>query len=128
MGKGKSIRFVTESVCLSGYILVWNLGDRATYLIRSNTVMRLPTGESRQVPSGVNRMFPLQKTVPSRLENCCQALVCAKGMEKEGKGMKGARIEQEYLELSLHDGCPSQKICCIHKPSTISDVLHLTLP
>ena len=90
--------------------------------------MRLPTGESRQAPSGVKRMFPLQKTVPSRLENYCQALVCAKGMEKEGgKGMKGVRIEQEYLELSLHDGCPSQEIYCIHTPTTIPNVLELTL-
>ena len=30
---------------------------------------RLPTGDNRQVPSGVKRRFPLQYTVPSRLEN-----------------------------------------------------------
>lgn len=30
-----------------------------TYLTRSNTLTRFPTGESRQVPSGVNRRLPL---------------------------------------------------------------------
>ena len=41
--------------------------------------------------------------------------------------MKGAVIEQAYLELSLHDGCPSQEIYYIHKPSTIPNVLDLAL-
>ena len=34
--------------------------------------------------------------------------------KEEGKGMKRARIGQEYLELSLHDGCPSQKMIRIY--------------
>lgn len=41
------------------------------YFTRSKTVTRLPTGESRQVPSGVKRRLPLLYTVPSRLENWC---------------------------------------------------------
>ena len=32
----------------------------ATYLIRSKTVTRLPTGESRLVPGGSKMMLPLQ--------------------------------------------------------------------
>lgn len=40
-----------------------------TYWTRSKTETRLPTGESKQVPSGVKSRFPLRYTVPKRLEN-----------------------------------------------------------
>lgn len=62
MRKGESVGLVSDDFRLSDCILhmAGRKGGRATYLIRSNTVIRLPTGESRQVPSGVKRMFPLQ--------------------------------------------------------------------
>ena len=54
---------------------IWGSKSKFTHLIRSKTVMRLPTGDNRQVPSGVKRRFPLQYTVPSRLENYSGCLV-----------------------------------------------------
>lgn len=42
---------------------------KKAHLTRSKTVTRLPTGDSRHVPSGLKQRFPLLYTVPSRLEN-----------------------------------------------------------
>ena len=50
----------------------WSPGDQRAkkpYLTRSNTDTRLPTGESRDRPSGVKSRLPLEYTVPSKFEN-----------------------------------------------------------
>lgn len=39
------------------------------YSIKLKTVTRLPTGENRWVPSGLNKRLPWQYTVPSKFEN-----------------------------------------------------------
>jgi hypothetical protein len=68
MGEGEGMRFVANvrvSTC------VWT-GEcmRIPHLTRSKTVTRLPTGDSRHVPSGLKQRFPRLYTVPSRFENC----------------------------------------------------------
>ena len=76
----------------------------STYLIRSNTVTRLPTGESRQVPSGVNNRFPLLYTVPKRLENWVrvsfkEGLKKAKTNPKFGFHFRNALLDVQYRHL-----------------------------
>lgn len=53
---------------------------------------RLPTGDSRQVPSGVKRRFPLLYTVPSRLEN----------WRMVSRGAVAFVLRHAHLEIGLH--------------------------
>jgi hypothetical protein len=68
MGEGEGMRFVA-SIRVSTWL--WK-GEcmRSSHLTRSKTVTRLPTGDSRHVPSGLKQRFPRLYTVPSRFENC----------------------------------------------------------
>lgn len=49
----------------------WGDGStvQLTYLTRSNTDTRLPTGLNTEFPSGVNSIVPWRYTVPQRFEN-----------------------------------------------------------
>ena len=67
MGEGKCMRFVA-TVQVSTFVRSDRFTQRS-YLTRSKTVTRLPTGDSRHVPSGLKQRFPRLYTVPSRLEN-----------------------------------------------------------
>lgn len=67
MSEGKGMRFVA-TVQVSTFVGTEMCMQRS-YLTRSKTVTRLPTGDSRHVPSGLKQRFPRLYTVPSRLEN-----------------------------------------------------------
>ena len=57
VGKWQGVGGVTSET-KSACILNHSMED--TYWTRSKTETRLPTGESKQVPSGVKRRFPLR--------------------------------------------------------------------
>lgn len=68
VGEGKSVGLVASNVSSSS-----TSGENVKgvlYLVRSKTVTRLPTGDSKQVPAGSKTRLPLQYTVPRRFENC----------------------------------------------------------
>jgi hypothetical protein len=56
--------------CWEEIVSIERAGNRReTYSTRLKTVTLFATGENRQVPSGLNKRFPWQYTVPKRLEN-----------------------------------------------------------
>jgi hypothetical protein len=56
-------------VLLTSFSATSQMNGRIPYFTRSKTVTRLPTGDRRQVPSGLKSRFPWLYTVPRRFEN-----------------------------------------------------------
>ena len=70
-----------------------NYMTEATYCTRSKTDTRLPTGDSRQVPSGVKSRLPLRYTVPKRFENL---------KPSSAKSPASVLPRTTYLKIRLH--------------------------
>jgi hypothetical protein len=65
-------RCANGKVCdefLISFSALSQIRERISYFTRSKTVTRLPTGDRRQVPSGLKSRFPWLYTVPRRFEN-----------------------------------------------------------
>ena len=61
MCEGQRVRLVAEPISPDETGVLKLIKEKLlTHLTRSKTVTRLPTGDRRHVPSGVNMRFPLQ--------------------------------------------------------------------
>ena len=93
----------------SGHAKTEMIESKATYFLRSNAVILLPTGLMRTFPSGENSTFPFLYTVPSRLENykhiktmvclCIEGLFQLLGVCCEYIGCRECRINADYSHI-----------------------------
>lgn len=89
-GGGRRARY---AICYCELVSFWAVDLRMArgkaHLTRSKIETRLPTGDSRQVPSGVKRRLPRLYTVPSRFENCFQV---SDGRSGTGGGLAHPKV------------------------------------